>query len=66
METHFVYTFQIINNGNETATNVSFSDVFPTGYTINSISLTTPDSPLHLLSMIQQLMLLEQHLQFLI
>ena len=40
-----VYTFQIINNGNETATNVSFSDVFPTGYTINSISLTTPDSP---------------------
>ena len=40
-----VYTFQIINNGNENATNVSFSDVFPTGYTINSISLTTPDSP---------------------
>ena len=40
-----IYTFQIINNGNETATNVSFSDVFPTGYTINSISLTTPDSP---------------------
>ena len=39
-----VYTFQIINNGNETATNVS-NRMFSTGYTINSISLTTPDSP---------------------
>lgn len=40
-----VYTFQIINDGNETATNVSFSDVFPIGYKIDSISLITPDSP---------------------
>ena len=40
-----VYTFKIVNRGNETATNVSFSDVFPTGYKINSIILKTPDSP---------------------
>lgn len=40
-----VYTFQITNNGNETARNVAFKDVFPTGYTVNNITLTTPDSP---------------------
>ena len=40
-----VYTFKIVNRGNETATNVTFNDIFPTGYKINSIILKTPDSP---------------------
>ena len=40
-----VYTFKIVNRGNETATNVTFNDIFPTGYKINSITLKTPDSP---------------------
>lgn len=38
------YTFQITNSGNELANNVTFSDIFPTGYTINTITLTTPTS----------------------
>lgn len=40
-----VYTFKIINRGNETATNVAFSDIFPAGYKIETITLKTPDEP---------------------
>lgn len=40
-----VYTFKIINRGNETATNVAFNDTFPTGYKIETITLKTPDEP---------------------
>lgn len=40
-----IYTFQIINNGNETATNVAFKDIFPAGYKIETITLKTPDEP---------------------
>ena len=40
-----IYTFKIINRGNETATNVAFSDIFPAGYKIETITLKTPDEP---------------------
>lgn len=40
-----VYTFRIINRGNETATNVAFNDIFPAGYKIETITLHSPDSP---------------------
>lgn len=40
-----VYTFEIINKGNETATNVAFNDTFPTGYKVETITLQTPDTP---------------------
>lgn len=38
------YTFEITNSGNNSATGVTFSDSFPKGYKINSITLLSANS----------------------